>query len=100
MYLRQQDYALTAQIMPIITSVDAYDEFVLDMSTMFVFNSWRYMIWQNKTQIELPTIWATSVHHSHKDQATDKKMFGYPIKFKEAQAHQLHFNKLEHEQEM
>ena len=45
MYLRQQDYALSNQIMPIITSTDAYNEFVMDMSTMFVFDSWRYMIW-------------------------------------------------------
>ena len=67
---------------------------------MFVFNSSRYLIWENKTELELPVLYSTSVHHAHRGQAASKKLFGFPIKFKDSQSHQMHFDKIEHEQEM
>lgn len=69
--------------MPVIESNDQYWDFVWDMGTMFIFNSAKYMIWENKTSIELPIIYSTSVHHIHQDKALNRKLFGFPIKFED-----------------
>jgi hypothetical protein len=77
--------------MPVIENIDSYNNFVQKRSTMFVFNSTSYLIWKNKTELNMPVLKTTSIHHDHKGMNTSRKLFGFPIKFVDASAHQYEF---------